>query len=108
MTAAEQSPTPPSRATSPDLACKSVLITGGGSGIGAAFTESFARQGAKVAFLDIATEPSLVLVNKVADETGNAPHFFQCDVRDLSALQAAIDQANSKIGDISVLINNAA
>jgi D-xylose 1-dehydrogenase len=106
MTAAEN--TPPSRATYPDLAGKSVFITGGGSGIGAAFTEAFARQGAKVAFLDIAAESSLTLAKKIAAETGNPAHFFQCDVRDIAALQSAIDQAHAKIGDISILINNAA
>jgi NAD(P)-dependent dehydrogenase (short-subunit alcohol dehydrogenase family) len=108
MTAAPKSQAPPSRASYPDLAGKSIFITGGGSGIGAAFTESFARQKAKVAFLDIAAEPSQALAKKIAAETGNAPHFFQCDVRDIAALQSAIDQAQAKIGDISVLINNAA
>jgi NAD(P)-dependent dehydrogenase (short-subunit alcohol dehydrogenase family) len=97
-----------SRATYPDLAGKSVFITGGGSGIGAAFTEAFARQKAKVAFLDIAADASKALAEKIAAETGNAPHFFQCDVRDIAALQSAIDQAHAKIGDISILINNAA
>jgi D-xylose 1-dehydrogenase len=106
MTAAEN--TPPSRATYPDLAGKSVFITGGGSGIGAAFTEAFARQNAKVAFLDIAAEASEALAEKIAAETNNVPHFFQCDVRDIAALQSAIDQAHAKIGDISILINNAA
>jgi D-xylose 1-dehydrogenase len=106
MTSAEN--TPPSRATYPDLAGKSVFITGGGSGIGAAFTQAFARQNSKVAFLDIAAESSQALTKKIAAETGNAPHFFQCDVRDIAALQSVIDQANAKIGDISILINNAA
>jgi D-xylose 1-dehydrogenase len=108
MTAAEKSQAPHARATYPDLAGKSVLITGGGSGIGAAFTEAFARQNAKVAFLDIAADPSHSLAQKIASETNNAPHFFQCDVRDISALQSAINQAHAKIGDISILINNAA
>src|SRR5579862_9666983 len=106
MTIAEKSQSQPSRATYPDLAGKSVLITGSGSG--AAFTEAFARQKAKVAFLDIAADPSQALAKKIIAKTGNVPHFFQCDVRDMSALQSAIDQAHSKIGDISILINNAA
>ena len=38
----------------PDLEGRSVFITGGGSGIGAALTEAFARQGSRVAFVDIA------------------------------------------------------
>jgi D-xylose 1-dehydrogenase len=107
-TAAEKSPPSRKSAVYPDLAGKSILITGGGSGIGAAFTEAFAGQNARVAFLDIAAEPSQLLAKKIAAETANAPHFFQCDVRDLSALQFAIDQAHAKIGDISILINNAA
>jgi NAD(P)-dependent dehydrogenase (short-subunit alcohol dehydrogenase family) len=106
MTAAEKNQ--PSRATYPDLAGKSVFITGGGSGIGAAFTEAFTRQGAKVAFLDIAVESSQLLVKKIAAETGDTPHFFQCDVRDIAALQSAIAQAHTKVGDVSILINNAA
>jgi D-xylose 1-dehydrogenase len=106
MTAAEITQT--QRATYPDLAGKSVLITGGGSGIGAAFTEAFSRQNAKVAFLDIASEPSHALATKVAAETGNSPHFFQCDVRDVGALESTIKQAHAKIGDVSILINNAA
>jgi D-xylose 1-dehydrogenase len=105
MTASEKPQ--PSRATYPDLAGKSVLITGGGSGIGAAFTEAFARQKANVAFLDIATA-SQDLAKKISAETGTTPHFFPCDVRDIAALQSVIDQARSKIGDISILINNAA
>lgn len=46
------------RAHYPSLANKRVLITGGGSGIGAAFVEAFSRQGCRVAFLDIVDEPS--------------------------------------------------
>src|SRR5579862_507446 len=108
MTSAEKSQSQPSRATYPDLAGKSVLITGGGSGIGAAFTEAFRRVLFRSAFLDIAADPSQALAKKIAAETNNTPHFFPCDVRDISALQSAIDQAHTRIGDISILINNAA
>ena len=97
-----------SRATYPDLAGKTVFITGGGSGIGAAFTQAFSRQNARVAFIDIAAEPSNALVQKIQQETSLTPKFYQCDVRDIPALQNAIDQARSALGDISILINNAA
>jgi D-xylose 1-dehydrogenase len=96
-----------SRPTYPDLANKTVLITGGGSGIGAAFTRQFAQQGARVAFVDIAEEASQALVRQVEKETGNAPKFVPCDVRDIPALQTAIEKINSELGDITVLINNA-
>jgi len=92
----------------PDLAGKTVLITGGGSGIGAAFTQAFAQQVATVAFVDVAEEASRALVQKVEKEIGIAPKFVRCDVRDIPALQAAIEKIRAEVGDISVLINNAA
>jgi D-xylose 1-dehydrogenase len=92
----------------PDLADKTVLITGGGSGIGAAFTEAFAQQGARVAFVDVDEEPSRALVQRLEKGTGKATKFVACDVCDIPALQTAIEEIRSEMGDISVLINNAA
>jgi D-xylose 1-dehydrogenase len=92
----------------PDLAEKTVLITGGGSGIGAAFTQAFALQGARVGFVDIAEELSRQLVEKIEKVTGNPPKFFACNVSDIPALQAAIEKITAAIGDIAILINNAA
>jgi NAD(P)-dependent dehydrogenase (short-subunit alcohol dehydrogenase family) len=53
-------------ATFPDLAGKRVVITGGGSGIGAELTTAFAGQGARVYFLDIAEEASRALEAQLA------------------------------------------
>lgn len=92
----------------PDLKGASVLITGGGSGIGAALTEGFVRQGAKVAFVDVAEEPSNTLVGRIGKETGVRPLFLKADLRDIEALRAAIGQAATAHGDITVLVNNAA
>lgn len=92
----------------PDLAEKTVLITGGGSGIGAAFTQAFAQQGARVGFVDIAEELSRQLVEEIEKVTGNPPKFFACNVSDIPALQAAIEKITAAIGDIAILINNAA
>ncbi len=91
----------------PDLDGASVLITGGGSGIGAALTTGFARQGAKVAFIDIAEEESQTLVERLAD----APHrplFLKADLRDINALRDAVAAAAAAHGPVTVLINNAA
>lgn len=98
----------PDRAIYPDLADRSVFITGGGSGIGAALTRAFAAQGAKVAFVDIAEAESRALVEAVAAETGRTPLFLSCDIRDIPALQAATRTAGETHGGISVLLNNAA
>lgn len=92
----------------PSLTNKTVFITGGGSGIGAAFTHAFALQGSRVAFIDIAQEPSGALVNQIYAEGATQPLFLPCDVRDIEALRGAIEKVRAELGDISVLINNAA
>ncbi len=92
----------------PSLEGRTVFISGGGSGIGADFTRGFARQGAKVAFIDIAEEPSHALAADIKAETGAAPLFIKADVTDTPALQAAIAQAGETLGPIRVLVNNAA
>ncbi|MEM9970140.1 MAG: SDR family oxidoreductase [Pseudomonadota bacterium] len=90
----------------PDLRDASVVVTGGGSGIGAALTEGFLRQGAKVAFLDIADGSAFAA--QLGEETGATPLFLPCDVTDVAALRAAINQAAEAHGPIKVLVNNAA
>lgn len=90
-----------------DLEGASVLITGGGSGIGAALTEGFVRQGARVAFIDIAEEPSGALCEALA-ETGNRPLHLKADLADVGALRAAVAEAAARHGPATVLVNNAA
>ncbi|MDK1488718.1 SDR family oxidoreductase [Sinorhizobium sp. 7-81] len=92
----------------PDLQNNGVLVTGGGSGIGAALVEGFLRQGARVAFIDIAEEESLALCEKLAAETGRRPQFIPADLRQTSTLKSAVDTAASTLGSIRVLVNNAA
>ena len=87
----------------PSLANKRVLVTGGGSGIGAGVVAAFAQQGSQVFFFDIADEAARALEQQLA---GSAlpPKFIRCDLTDLDALAAAMAQ----VGTIDVLINNAA
>jgi D-xylose 1-dehydrogenase len=92
----------------PSLANKTVFITGGGSGIGAAFTRAFAEQGSRVAFVDVARETSEALVDELNAEGASKPLFLACDVRDIEALRSSIETALARLGEISVLINNAA
>ncbi|MBO9452042.1 SDR family oxidoreductase [Tropicibacter sp. R16_0] len=89
-----------------DLSGASVFITGGGSGIGAALTEGFLRQGAKVGF--VGRSGASAFVDQMERETGNRPLFVQCDITDIAALQAAIDTCATAHGPITVLVNNAA
>lgn len=92
--------------TFPDLAEASVFITGGGSGIGAALTEGFLRQGARVAFVQ--RSDATRFCDEMADLTGRRPLFIACDITDTRTLQAAIGQAAQAHGPVSVLVNNAA
>ncbi len=97
-----------SSAVYPSLANRVVFITGGGSGIGAAMTQAFARQRAKVAFVDIAEEASRRLVDEVHGASGVPPLFLPCDVRDVAMLAASIASVRERLGPIGILINNAA
>lgn len=92
----------------PDLENASVLITGGGSGIGAALTEGFVRQGANVAFVDIAETPSHALCDRLERDTGKRPFYRKTDLRDIEALRVAVAEAAAAHGPITVLVNNAA
>lgn len=92
----------------PSLAGRGVLVTGGGSGIGASIVEHFCRQRARVTFLDIAREESERLVQKMAAEQLPAPRFLLTDLTDIEALRTAIARTVSEAGPIEVLVNNAA
>jgi len=91
----------------PSLAGKVVVVTGGGSGIGAALTEGFARQGARVVFLDVADADSTVLADSLSS-LSPAPVYRRCDLTDLAALKATFEAIAAEVGPIEVLINNAA
>src|SRR5215510_9601860 len=88
----------------PSLASRTVLVTGGGSGIGAEIVRSFVRQKARVFFLDIAEGESRALVDKL----DGAAQFLRCDLTDIAALRAGIATVEAKAGPINVLVNNAA
>jgi NAD(P)-dependent dehydrogenase (short-subunit alcohol dehydrogenase family) len=94
-------------ATYPDLAGKTVVITGGGSGIGGELTTAFAGQGARVYFLDIAEEASRQLEGQLAGSK-IAPKFIKCDLTKLDELKAVFAGIEQEAGAIDVLLNNAA
>jgi NAD(P)-dependent dehydrogenase (short-subunit alcohol dehydrogenase family) len=93
-------------ATFHDLHGKSVYITGGGSGIGAALTDGFLAQGARVAF--IGRTDATAFVEEMAEKYGTAPLFIQGDITDTDALQTSINRAAQAHGGLDVLVSNAA
>ncbi|NNE79771.1 MAG: SDR family oxidoreductase [Silicimonas sp.] len=90
----------------PELSGASVFITGGGSGIGAALTDGFLAQGAKVAFVQ--RSDASAFIADMERKHGAAPLFIPCDITDTIALKAAVDQAAEAHGPVTVLVNNAA
>lgn len=92
----------------PSLKDKVVFITGGGTGIGAAIVESFMDQGAKVAFVDIDVEGSDKLIASLQAQYGRQPLFIKCDLTNIAALRLAVNDIASQLGDVEVLVNNAA
>lgn len=89
-------------ATYPSLNGRTVLVTGGGSGIGADIVRAFAGQNANVAFLDIQKAAGEAL----AAETG--AHFEEADLTDIPALREAVARVIGKLGPVHILVNNAA
>ncbi|MBL4628907.1 MAG: SDR family oxidoreductase [Roseicyclus sp.] len=91
-------------ATYPSLNGKTVLVTGGGSGIGADIAAGFAAQGARVGIVDIEAEGATALLSGFDGDHA----FAHCDLRDIDALQAGFAELTEKLGPAQVLVNNAA
>ena len=83
------------------LESRSVVITGGASGIGEEMVRAFVAQGSRVSFIDIARDMGEAL----AAETGAS--FHPCDVTDIPALREALARIESAAGSVDVLVNNA-
>ena len=100
---------PSSYASYPSLVDRTVFITGGADGIGSAMVEQFARQGSKVAFVDKNVEYAQATIQRCVDAGAtHAPTFYEVDLLDIAALQAACTAAVAALGGVTVLVNNAA
>jgi NAD(P)-dependent dehydrogenase (short-subunit alcohol dehydrogenase family) len=84
------------------LAGKSVLVTGAARGIGAGIAEAVVDEGGAVALLDL--DPAGA---ETAARLGDAAHFFQCDVRSLAEVERTVAGAESALGGLDGLVNNA-
>ena len=93
-----------SSAIYPSLKGRKVLITGGGSGIGAGLVAGYVRQGAKVHFIDLVDDVTAVLDLGVL---GVAPVFHKCDLTDTPALEKVLATILAD-GTVHILLNNAA
>lgn len=101
--------TPPTPTTSryAGLKDRTVLVTGGASGIGASLVAHFSAQGSRVGFIDVAQGAGEALAAALGSSV-HRPVFACADLTDIAALQAAVARIREQIGPIAVLMNNAA
>lgn len=85
------------------LARHVVVVTGGGSGIGAATARAFAREGAEVAVLDLDPEAA----RAIAKACGGKAIGLGCDVTDAASVRAAFDAVAERFGGVDVVVSNA-
>jgi NAD(P)-dependent dehydrogenase (short-subunit alcohol dehydrogenase family) len=90
----------------PSLKDRTVLVTGGGSGIGEAIVRQFVDQGAWVGFIDIDAAASNQLLSSLPAQA--RVHFAHADLRDIGALRRAVAAIRETLGPITILVNNAA
>ena len=95
-------------ASYPSLQGKAVLITGGATGIGESMVTHFARQGSRVALLDIQDAAAARLVETLTAEGCAPPHYIHCDLTDLADLKRSVEEVIEAFGTVDVLVNNAA
>src|SRR6478609_5747013 len=89
---------------------KVAIVTGGGSGIGTAYTRRFLAEGAKVMIADIGEEQGTRTATELAGEAENKDRvaFVKTDIADPESAQAAVDATIERFGTVDILVNNAA
>ncbi|XP_023937595.1 15-hydroxyprostaglandin dehydrogenase [NAD(+)]-like [Bicyclus anynana] len=87
---------------------KNFLITGGASGLGAAYADNFLKNGAeKIAILDIADETGTEFVKKLNDTYDDKAIFIKCDIANEEDIKNAFDEVVKAFTRIDVIVNNA-
>ena len=85
------------------LADKTALVTGAASGFGEGIAQTFAREGARVAVVDINEEG----VGRVATSIGDSALPIVCDVAQASSVKEAVERALEAFGQLDIVVNNA-
>jgi len=88
------------------FAGKTAIVTGGGGGIGGATSRRFAREGARVAVLDL-DGAAAEAVAEDARAAGGTARAYACDITDRASVDAAVAALQAELGPIDVLVNNA-
>ena len=87
---------------------KTIIVTGGGTGLGRSMGTYFSELGANLVItsrkLDVLEETA----KEISDETGNPVLALACDVREYDQVEQVIKDTKANFGKIDVLLNNAA
>lgn len=89
-----------------ELDGKTVVVTGGGGGIGGATCRRFAEEGAKVAVFDMNLDAAQQVAEGI-EAAGGVAKAFRCDITDRAAVDAAVAATEAVLGPVDVLVNNA-
>ncbi len=85
---------------------KTVIVTGGGGGIGGASCHRFAKEGARVAVLDLNLPAAEAVATAIRADGGQAAALL-CDITDRASVDAAVSTTEAQLGPTDVLVNNA-
>lgn len=85
---------------------KTIVVTGGGGGIGGATCRRFAQEGGKVAVFDMNIDAARKVANEI-QASGGVAQAFKCDITDRASVDEAVAAAEAALGPIAVLVNNA-
>jgi NAD(P)-dependent dehydrogenase (short-subunit alcohol dehydrogenase family) len=90
------------------LAGKTILVTGGGTGLGKSMSTYFSKLGANVAITSRKLDVLEATAKEISDESGNPVMAVACDVREYDQVERALNEVTERFGKIDVLLNNAA
>ena len=85
---------------------RTVIVTGGGGGIGGATCRRFVREGARLAVFDLDLDAAERVAASIRSD-GGAAEAFRCDITDRSNVDASMAAVESRLGPVDVLVNNA-
>jgi all-trans-retinol dehydrogenase (NAD+) len=89
------------------IAGRTVLITGGASGIGRLVALGMAERGARVVVWDLDETRIEPVLDEIRRTSGRAAHGYACDVTDRAQVYEVADRVRADVGDVDVIVNNA-
>lgn len=88
---------------------RTVIVTGGASGIGREICQAFGEEGANVVFADVRKEPfgDVPSVGELFDGLDGEAEYIETDVTDEASVASMYESAVERFGSVEVLVNNA-